>query len=176
MLNVVENMIRVTNKEAIEKHGIRKIARRLFWFHKILNQSFMIGTLTVLRQHMMDLFPEDKKGLRNLEGLDDNAQIFVRLGDNEEIALEWKVSTNLYSPNYIFTSWLRIDFPPIGSDDPIGKTTVRFEVEQVNKKALSDDKKLKEEREVLERMFNIRRVLIAKKFPKGSFNMSVGLF
>jgi hypothetical protein len=180
LLVYVENILKEKNPEVIMRHGLKKIARLLFSFHRILNQPFIIGTLSVLKAVLYYIDPTDRKGITSIDSLENSSSVFVDLGDNEDIALEWQMTNKLYSDNWLFTQILRIELPPMGSDEIKGKVTPEFKftpskrsvssLDSINDKAKN---LLEEELEILIRIFVIRCALKAMEFPLNSFNKEV---
>jgi len=144
----------------MEDVGIEKIARRLFIFHKAVNGSFLVGPIITLKRILELIYPEDKKSLKSLHKLQDTSKIYVVLGDNGKITLQWEISEHMFSENWLFTGILRIELPPISSDE-LGKVSAKFEINCINQS-------LKEENDILEKIFKMRCVLKAMKFPEGS--------
>jgi hypothetical protein len=168
MFTQVENRLQESHFEIMNKYGIKKIAKLLFSFHRILNQSFMIGTLSILKNYLNHIYPNDKQGIKSLSDKNVNpAWLFVELGENEKIAFEWIYTNQLYSEKWLFTYVLRIELPPIDSDGQRGKITQEFKFRPQNSQGEVDD--IEEKMQVLQRVSKIRLVLKAMKFPNGSF-------
>lgn len=168
----VEEALRESNPEVINKHGLKKIARFLFWFHRILNQSFLIGNLSVLKAVLHYIYPHDRKGITSLDEMKDSASISVELGKNEDITLEWQITNKLYSENWLFTQKLRIELPSIHSSIHSNELNRNITQEFIFKSAKNGrifERDLEETNEVLERILTIRRILLAMKFPVNSF-------
>ncbi len=166
LLKIVEDSLKKTNPEMIKKHGLKEIAIFLFRLHRILNQSFMIGTMTVLKSVLLHFHPDSKKDITYLDA--ENSKLLnVVLGQNGRMAIEWQLTYQLYSKTWPFIHLLHIDLPVIGSKELKGKVRQEFTFKPIVQK---EEIELEEKDKVEELLFNIRHALKSMEFPDGTFN------